>query len=82
LVLPFEEVRENDLQPLLDLMLVAPAHALDLIDQVLQVEIVPAPCAQEPRLLLRPIVGIGLVQIVSRRRRLAHVRLSRCPARP
>src|SRR5712691_7560300 len=67
LILPFEKMRQQNLETALDLVLVTPPHALHLVDQVIQIEIVPAALAQKACLLLRPGVEIGLVQLVRAR---------------
>src|SRR5213594_858370 len=62
LELPFEKVHEYDLPPTSELPHVPPAHVLDLLGRVLDVDLVEATRSEERRRTLGPDEEVGVVR--------------------
>ena len=58
--------KENN-EAVADFPLFRRPHALHLIDQIVQIEIIEAALPQQLRLLLRPDVEVGFVEVVAAR---------------
>src|SRR5215831_1979085 len=63
LVAPLQEMHHYEFEPVAEFAFVATPHALDLLRQVSQVQLVYFAPAQQRRLLLRPGIKVLLVEI-------------------
>ena len=63
LVAPLQEMHDYYFEPVPEFAFVAAPHALDLLRQVGQVQLVHLALAQQRRLLLRPGIKVLLVEV-------------------